>query len=187
MLPLAVCELIHRLEMPTEMSGDHALAALLRDEVTFHNLFERFVRNFFRIHLKRYRVSREWLSWHDELGSEYVPKMETDTTIEEIYPPFRRTIIDTKYSLTTLATTRFGKETFKSENLYQIYAYLRTQEQQSPAHKDAEGILLYPTTMCDLESAMLVQGHKIRVATVDLSKSWQEIEARLLSLVHHIS
>lgn len=183
MLPLAACELVHRLEMPTEMSGDHALAALLRDEVTFHDLFERFVRNFYRIQLTRCRVWKESMSWYDELSCMYVPRMETDTTIEELDPPHHRIVIDTKYSLSTLATSRFGNETFKSANLYQMYAYLRTQEQLSPAHQDSEGILLYPTTTCDLESAMLVQGHKILVATVDLSKPWEEIETRLLSLV----
>jgi hypothetical protein len=43
-LPLATCALVHRLGMPTEEEGDVTLAALQRDEITFHDLFERFVR-----------------------------------------------------------------------------------------------------------------------------------------------
>ncbi len=73
-------------------------------------------------------------------------------------------------------------EWVKSQNLYQIYAYLRTQEHRSAAHAAAEGMLLYPTTRLELDEAMFVQRHRIRVATVDLSRPWPEIEERLLAL-----
>jgi 5-methylcytosine-specific restriction enzyme subunit McrC len=182
-LPIAICALIRRLEMPTEEAGDHVLTALLRDEITFHSLFERFVRNFYRLTLKDHEVARQNLDWHDELGCSFVPSMQTDITIVEKLPPYRRLIIDTKYSTTTLAATPHGGAKFKSENLYQLYAYLRTQEQESEAHRCAQGMLLYPTTSKDLNEAMSVQGHRICVATVNLSKEWETIEARLLALV----
>lgn len=72
---------------------------------------------------------------------------------------------------------------FKSENLYQIYAYLRTQEHLSEAHREAEGMLLYPTTERSVDEAMVAQGHRIRVATLDLSQGWGEIEERLLGFI----
>ena len=159
------------------------LTALLRDEITFHLLFERFVRNFYRLTLKDHEVGRKILAWHDELGCSIVPSMETDITIVEKQPPYRRLIIDTKYSTTTLAVTQRGGAKFKSENLYQLYAYLRTQEQESDAHRCAQGMLLYPTTSQELNEAMSVQGHRICVSTVNLSKEWETIEARLLALV----
>ena len=182
-VPIAICALVRRLEMPTEEAGDYALTALLRDEIKFHLLFERFVRNFYRLNLKNYEVGRKILDWHDELGCSIVPSMETDITIVEKQPPYRRLIIDTKYSITTLAVTQRGGAKFKSENLYQLYAYLRTQEHESEAHRWAQGMLLYPTTSQDLNETMSVQGHRICVATVDLSKEWETIEARLLALV----
>jgi 5-methylcytosine-specific restriction enzyme subunit McrC len=182
-VPIAICALVRRLEMPTEGVGDHALTALLRDEITFHSLFERFVRNFYRLALNDHVVSRETLDWHDELGCSLVPSMQTDITIVERRPPYRRLIIDTKYSTTTLAATPHGGAKFKSENLYQLYAYLRTQEQESDAHRFAQGMLLYPTTSQDLNEAMSVQGHRMRIATVDLSKEWETIETRLVALV----
>jgi 5-methylcytosine-specific restriction enzyme subunit McrC len=170
--------------MPTEGVGDHALTALLRDEITFPSLFERFVRNFYQLNLKEdYEVKTDRLYWHDELGCPLVPSMQTDITIVERRPPHRRLIIDTKYSTTTLAATRFEALRFKSENLYQLYAYLRTQEQESEAHRCAQGMLLYPTTSQDLNEPMSVQGHRINIATVDLSKEWETIEKRLSDLV----
>jgi 5-methylcytosine-specific restriction enzyme subunit McrC len=183
-VPIAICALVRRLEMPTEGVGDHALTALLRDEITFPSLFERFVRNFYQLNLKEdYEVKTDRLYWHDELGCPLVPSMQTDITIVERRPPHRRLIIDTKYSTTTLAATRFEALRFKSENLYQLYAYLRTQEQESEAHRCAQGMLLYPTTSQDLNEPMSVQGHRINIATVDLSKEWETIEKRLSDLV----
>jgi 5-methylcytosine-specific restriction enzyme subunit McrC len=96
-LPLAICELVHRLELPTEAAGDHALAALLRDEITFHQLFERFVRNFWRTHLDEQEVRRETLQWFDELGCTLVPSMITDITLVQRSAPHRRVVVDTKY------------------------------------------------------------------------------------------
>jgi 5-methylcytosine-specific restriction enzyme subunit McrC len=182
-LPIAICGLVRRLEMPTQTKGDQALTALLSDEIKFHDLFERFVRNFYHLHLARYSVEQQTLTWYDELGCKFVPRMHTDITLVEKRPPWRRVIIDTKYSVRTLVERPHGTEKFKSENLYQIYAYLRTQEHLSEAHLCAEGMLLYPTTEREIDELMKVQGHRIRIATVNLAQDWDQIETRLLALV----
>lgn len=182
-LPLAICALVHRLEMPTETAGDHAIFALLRDDMKFHQLFERFVRNFCRLHFPDYDVRPETLNWPDELGCDLVPAMRTDVTITAKSAPYQRLVIDTKYYATALGTSLYGTEKFRSENLYQVYAYLRTQEHLSPSHRRAAGMLLYPTTSYDLDEAMIVQGHRIRLATVDLGEPWERIEACLIGLI----
>ena len=182
-LPLAICKLVHRLQMPTERVGDHALVGLQRDAIAFQTLFERFVRNFWRYHLDGYDVMSETLDWFDELANPLVPRMHTDITLTSRRPPHRRLVVDTKYSATTLSAGRYGVEKFKSENLYQIYAYLRTQECRGDAYRGAEGMLLYPTTAREVDEAMMVQGHRIRIATVNLAARWEDIHARLLTLV----
>jgi 5-methylcytosine-specific restriction enzyme subunit McrC len=181
-VPLAICTIIHQLGMPTEEPGDKSLVRLLKDEKSFHVLFERFVRNFYRMRLNGFAVNREILSWHDELQCAYVPGMRTDISISKTTAPFRRIVVDTKYSIQTLSSN-FGAEKFKAPDLYQIYAYLRTQEHISSVHKCAEGILLYPTITYDVDATMSVQGHRIRVATVNLSEHWKKIESRLLALI----
>ena len=129
-------------------------------------------------------MKSEMLKWHEEPHCALLPSMQTDITIVEKRPPHRRLIIDTKYSTTTLAETPHGGAKFKSGNLYQLYTYLRTQEQESDAHRSAQGMLLYPTTSHDLNEVISVQGHKMRVATLDLSREWEIIERRLLDLVN---
>jgi 5-methylcytosine-specific restriction enzyme subunit McrC len=155
------------------------VAALLKDELRFHQLFEDFIRNFYKIHLTSHRVQREVLSWGESPSNSLVPQMRTDTTVVERIPPYSRMIIDTKYSIRTLT----DRKKFKSENLYQIYAYLRTQEGRGPAFAEAQAMLMYPTTETDVDSTMSVQGHSIRVVTVNLARGWQEIEAQLLALI----
>lgn len=183
-LPLTICALIHHLNIPTEQAGDHTIAALLRDEITFHALFERFVRNFWRTHLgDRFDVRSDVLSWFDELACPLAPAMRTDISLREKVPPFRRLVVDTKYYRSALSTGPFGTTKFHSGHLYQLYAYLRTQEHRSDEHRDAEGMLLYPTTTVELDEAMRVQGHRIRVATVNLAQPWPAIEARLHALL----
>ncbi len=182
-LPLAICYLIYRFEMPTEQSGHSVLGGLLRDQIVFGRLFERFVRNFYRHHRPDLRVSSEDLSWFDELGSHFVPRMRTDITLEWGEPVNRRMVIDTKYYYNALSARFESSEKFHAANLYQLYAYLRTQEHRSPAHRNAAGLLLYPTTKQQLDERMRVQGHDIRVATVDLAAPWPGIEAELLDIV----
>lgn len=182
-LPLAICALIHRLELPTEHEGDHAIMALLRDQITFHSLFERFVRNFWRTHLgDQLEVGSESLRWFDELDCPLAPAMRTDISLRSKAPPGRRLVVDTKYYRSSL-TSGYGTARFHSDHLYQLYAYLRTQEHRSDFYREAEGMLLYPTTTVDLDEVMKVQGHRIRIATLNLARPWPEIEARLLSLV----
>lgn len=185
-LPLSICRLIHDLRMPTEAAGDHAVHALLRDEIYFRGLFERFVRNFWRMHATAYDVRSETLQWHDELGSVYVPTMTTDVTLTERAAPHRRVIVDTKFARHTLVRAPRGPLRFRTDNLYQLYTYLRTQEHRGQAYRDAGGLLLYPTTEREVDEAMRVQGHTIRVATVDLSAPWTDVEARLMAVLARV-
>lgn len=184
-LAMSVCRLAHRLEMPTEENGNAAAMAVLHDEIVQHQLFERFALNFYRLHLRtEFEAVSETLAWPDEFGSRYAPAMRTDITLRTRRTPARRIVIDTKFSATTLEASPFGEPSFKAQNLYQIYAYLRSQEGRSEAHRNASGILLYPAIGVHLDEDMLIQGHRIRVATVDLAAPWPAIEARMLAIVH---
>jgi len=183
LLPLAICRLLFRHETPSEEAGEGLFAALLRDEVAFQVLFERFVRNFYRFHRRDARVQAQELSWFDENHSPFVPRMRTDITLEWGDPISRRLVIDTKYYGSALSVRFENSEKFHAANLYQLYAYLRTQEHRGPAYRDANGVLLYPVTNRSLDERMKVQGHEMRIRTVDLALPWMELERDLLRLV----
>ena len=115
-------------------------------------------------------------------GSPYVPKMKTDISITELLYPYNRLIIDTKFYQHTL-TSRWESSKLHSENLYQIYAYLRTQEDRGENYRHSKGMLLYPVVDNKLNESLHIQGHDIEIATIDLSDEWESIEENLLSLI----
>jgi 5-methylcytosine-specific restriction enzyme subunit McrC len=184
-LPLAICELVCRMQMPSEERGDAVLTELAKDEIRFSELFEKFVRNFYRRHLPDHRVGIEILRWPDETGNALLPSMRTDISIVAESAPHHRQIIDTKFSHKALVEGHFGGEQLKREDVFQLYAYLRTQEERSVAHRAASGMLLYPATGFPLNETMRIQGHEVRVATVDLAQHWITVHERLMSFVAH--
>jgi 5-methylcytosine-specific restriction enzyme subunit McrC len=80
-------------------------------------------------------------------------------------------------------TNRWGSYVFDPSHLYQLYAYLRSQEHVSDSHRCASGILLYPTVRGKLSETIELQGHEIHFVTIDLSQRWDEIESELLDLI----
>ncbi len=82
----------------------------------------------------------------------------------------RRIIIDTKFT-NILAKSQFGNaQRFRSDHIYQLYSYLRSQESnEDPRSLNSEGMLLYPTISVDLDETAQLQGHYVRLATINLA------------------
>lgn len=95
----------------------------------------------------------------------------------------RRIVIDTKFT-SILTGGWYRRESLKSGHLYQLYAYLRSQERADDlASQQCEGILLHPSIDVEIDEAMEVQGHRVRFATVDLAGQARRIGARLREVV----
>ena len=71
----------------------------------------------------------------------------------------------------------------RSENLYQIFAYLKNLEARGGQDATAAGMLLYPTVDQSLRLDYEILGHKIYVCTLNLNQDWQSIMKDLLLLV----
>jgi 5-methylcytosine-specific restriction enzyme subunit McrC len=97
-------------------------------------------------------------------------------------------IIDTKFTVHSLVENQWGKPVYDSAHLYQMYAYLKSQEHVSEAHRNASGILLYPAVHHRLSERIRLQDHAIRIESLDLAAPWQEVERQLMELVApHVS
>jgi hypothetical protein len=110
-----------------------------------------------------------------------LPAMRTDIVLDH-KPSSRRIVIDTKF--TSIVTTGWHcEETLRSGHVYQIYAYLRSQAGRGDATTDSTcGLLLHPSVGSDVDEAVVIQGHAIRFATVDLTASTSSIRLGLLNL-----
>jgi 5-methylcytosine-specific restriction enzyme subunit McrC len=94
----------------------------------------------------------------------------------------RRIVIDTKFNA-IVTTGWYREESLRSGYLYQMYAYLRSQEGSGDGYSDkAEGLLLHPAVGSSFDESVVIQGHKIRFMTVDLTASATGIRAELLQV-----
>jgi len=179
---LAICELLLLRYMPSDTMGETNLLEIEREKLRMFDVFERFVANFYKYHLKDWEViSQKVLTWHELPKNNYMPNMQPDLYLRNKLNN-RIIILDTKFMPQT--SKGYWKETFHSGNLYQIYAYLKTQEHISDSFQKAEGILLYPASGASKHSERInLQNHTIRVENIDLTKNWEDIEKNLLTLI----
>ena len=184
---LAAAKLALDLHIPTEESGISLLPLVNRQETEGWKLYEDAVAGFYQVVLSERGWSvrtQSQISWQladpTPCLRALMPGMKRDVTLQR---ENRRIVIDTKF--TSIVTTgQYGKETFKSGSIYQLYAYLRSQENAAdPLSLLSTGVLLYPSLGVDYDESGTIQGHRIRFATVDLAAETQTIRKQLLRIV----
>ncbi len=180
---LAICELLLQRQMPADSAGLSHLPALDRDALVLYHIYERFVANFYRTHLTGWAVTpHKRLSWHAEAMHPYLPFMYPDLVLEE-KSSGRIVVLDTKFTAHSIVKNRWDGQSFDSGHLYQLYAYLKTQEHLSEPHRCASGILLYPAINTYLSEKIILRSQTLRIESVDLSAPWTEIERHLLDII----
>lgn len=186
---VALARLAFDLALPTEQSGTTPLAAPDREEAWVRRLFEKAILGFARVELEplgwsvRGGMPLKWQvsSKSMQIGT-ILPRMVTDIVIDSPHCA-RRLVIDTKFT-SILGTGRFGDERLKSGYLYQMYAYLRSQEGSDPRWDTSAGLFLHPAVGLRLYERAIIQGHSIAFATVDLSSSATSIRSELRHIIH---
>ena len=185
---VAAAMLAFDLTLPTEVFGTSVLSLPDREATWVRRLFERAVGGFYEVVLSqqgwRVRCGRK-IDWQIEQKTSGIdrilPTMQTDVVLD--HPSSgRRLVIDTKFtSITTSSWHR--EETLRSNYIYQIYAYLRSQVGRGDMLADfASGLLLHPSIGHMIDETVVIQGHHVRFATVDLTASAAEIRYQLLRL-----
>lgn len=174
LLMVNVASMAFDLVLPTEDAGGQALTRAERDDRMLRRLFEKAIGRFYAAELPatdgwNVRAGRR-LEWPVEMATPglygILPGMQTDVILENENQG-RRIVIDTKFT-GLLTRSRHRDEILKSGYLYQMYAYLRSQEGKDDLAAGAEGWLLHPATGASIDETMRIQGHDIRFVTVDL-------------------
>ena len=192
----AAASLALNLAIPTEQSGMALLPIVNRSETEGWRLYENAVAGFYDVALshrgwKMRQGSRiQWPAANATPGLHAImPAMVTDIVLERrehsTLGADQRIVIDTKFT-SIVAQGQFGRQMLKSGHMYQLYAYLRSQEEPADSMaRYSKGILLYPSLgVCYNESA-LIQGHRVSFATVDLMADSQTIRNQLLRIVDY--
>jgi 5-methylcytosine-specific restriction enzyme subunit McrC len=181
-----VCQIIYENTLPSEEQGKYKFADFTRDDNKMNQLFEAFVRNFYRIEQKKFTtVKKETIKWQfsysDNESFLYLPQMETDITLEN---ENEKIIIDAKFYRETM-TVNYDKERIKSANLYQLFSYLLNQQDKNAKTINATGILLYPTIEDDYNLQFKYNNHNIQIRTVNLNTNWRNISSRLKQIIQY--
>lgn len=178
-----ICELIYLNSQPDSESGEVKFKDFTRDEVKMRKVFQDFVLNFYKLNQSKYSVDPERLNWgslDSDSDSWMFPFMYTDVTLSS---PNRKIVLDTKYYQEAFQNN-WGKQTIRSDHLYQLNTYLDYTKPPINPNSKLDGILLYPATNNEFILKNNTRGHQIIVAAVDLRKDWKDISNRLLELIN---
>jgi 5-methylcytosine-specific restriction enzyme subunit McrC len=182
---LQICELIQQNIVLHESKDEYQFRDFVRDHHRMADLFEAFLLNFYRKHSGFPSVRREDIHWAaTPLKGTTVglPKMQTDISLES---ENRKIIIDAKFYNQALQK-HYDRESIRSANLYQLYAYLKNikHSDKHPMNHSCEGILLYPTVKKELTESYLIDEHQVTIATVNLNQDWRGVERELIEVVN---
>lgn len=182
-LLLGVCELIVRGLLPTQDAGTARLRSWVSD-VAMSRLYERFVREYFKVHHPALAPAASAVAWDYDaasaIGAAQLPAMQSDVTLRR---GERVLIVDAKFYGKSMQTGRWNKGTVHSANLYQVLAYVKNEDVAQDG--SVSGLLLYARTDAadqpDLD--VVVQRNRIGARTLDLNQPWENLRAQLEDVV----
>ena len=186
---LAAADLAFSLALPTEFTGQHQLAMPDKNIYWLRKLFEKAIAGFYAVALEKseWRVLAgkqfNWQISHKTAGIEAIlPNMKTDIIIDN-KSSGERLVIDTKFNSVT-TKGQYREDTLRSGYIYQMYAYLRSQEDLDDIKSfTTSGMLLHPSVDCDVDELVTIQDHPIRFCTVNLALNAAGIREQLLELL----
>lgn len=189
-LMISAAELMLGWAVPTTDTGSRFLPRGKTDDEYLRKLFEHAVFGYYK-HLLlpqgwkvRHGQQQHWpLEATSTRAQDVLPRMELDITLTEPAESRvpRHIVIDTKFTSVT-AAGQYGRQTLKSGYLYQMYAYLRSQEHDR-ARQASEGLFIHPVTSEHFDEEVTIQGHRIRFATVNLGADGATIIDDLLGAI----
>jgi 5-methylcytosine-specific restriction enzyme subunit McrC len=150
------------------------------DDQKMYRLFENFVLEYYKYHHKELRPSSTKIDWViDDINSsvQFLPKMKTDIVLSK---NDNKLIIDTKYYKSSTQSSQFSdKEKIHSNNLYQIYAYVKNEDKLNKGN--ISGLLLYAKTEENIaiDQSYSLSGNRISVKNLDLNIAFNEIRNQL--------
>lgn len=180
---ISVCYMILKGLLQTTKNGDTKLMDFL-DEQRMCRLYEKFILKYYRKHFPKIKAEAAQIPWilDDGCSSELLPTMQSDITLSM---DNKVLIIDAKYYAHN-TQVQYNKHTLHSNNLYQIFTYVKNKEAElrNKSH-EVSGMLLYAQTDDDVQpdNEYMMSGNKISVTTLNLDCDFIDIQKKLNQIV----
>lgn len=176
---ISICYLVIKSLLQTNVDGSTRLMDFL-DEQRMCKLYEKFVLEYYRKEHPELTACAAQIPWQlDDGFNSMLPIMQSDIMLSKGNHVL---IIDTKYYAHN-TQTQYNTQTFHSENLYQIFTYVKNKaaEYGNTPH-EVSGMLLYAKT--DEENVQPnhvyhMSGNKISVRSLDLNCHFVNIAKQL--------
>lgn len=179
---ISICYLVVKGLLQTNTEGKTKLMDFL-DEKRMCQLYETFILNYYKKHYPELSVKASQIPWSlDDGFEEMLPIMQSDIFLQRENTVL---IIDAKYYSNT-TNLRFDKHTIHSNNLYQIFTYVKNQKYQfGDTDNTVSGMLLYAKTDAAIQPDNVYQmhGNQISVRTLDLNLPFEQIASQLDKIV----
>lgn len=177
---ISICQLLIEGLLLTTDSGEYKLASFLDDQRMSH-LYEKFILEYYVKEHPEIKTTSSQIDWalDDGMGT-LLPIMQSDIMLTH---GKKILIIDAKYYTHTMQS-QYGSQSLHSNNLYQIFTYVKN-EAAAKKDFDVSGILLYARTDESIQPDVSYQmsGNRIAVKTLDLNRDFSSISEQLDSIV----
>ncbi|MBR3058947.1 MAG: 5-methylcytosine-specific restriction endonuclease system specificity protein McrC [Clostridiales bacterium] len=177
---VSVCQLIAEGMLLTTSEGEYRLASFVDDQ-RMCTLYEKFILEYYAKEWRILNTSAPKIKWalDDGFGT-MLPTMQSDIVLQH---RDKALIIDAKY-YGTIMQTQFGVDSVRSNNLYQIFTYVKNLACEKGDGIEVAGMLLYAQTDSGFKHFVYqMSGNQISVKTLDLNKDFTEISNQLDSIV----
>lgn len=153
------------------------------DDDKMAKLYEKFILEFYRREHPDIKANAKQIPWaSDGVGRMILPTMQSDVMLEK---DDKILIIDAKYYSKNMHK-HYDRYTVHSNNLYQIFAYVKNKELDVKDEVMVSGMLLYAKTIDDVQPDIncVIDGSKFFVKTLDLNGEFEIIKSNLDSIVN---
>ena len=175
---MAVCYLVVKGLLQSRTDGSVRVMDFL-DEQRMCRLYEKFILEYYRKEWPQITASASQIPWAlDDDEAALLPVMQSDIMLTK---GSRVLIIDAKYYAHT-TQTQYDVHTLHSNNLYQIFTYVKNKDTELAGHEHTvSGMLLYAGTDEEIrpDNVYRMSGNQISVKTLDLNQPFAEIAAQL--------
>ena len=175
---IGMCYLVYKGLLTTQYNGTTKLMDFF-DGQRMCRLYEKFLLEYSRKDHPELTANASQIAWQlDDTENQMLPRMQTDIMLSKNNNIL---IIDAKY-YSHMTQQQYGIHTLHSNNLYQIFTYVKNKEFELRNYEHTvSGMLLYAQTDEDIipNNTYHMSGNQISVLALDLNQDFSKISRTL--------